>query len=56
MGLQAESLKDNLNISSENNDLGFNSIQKINFKKISHLIALGSKSDLGHGGHVTKAI
>ena len=35
-----------LNISSENNDFGFNSIQKINFsKKKSHLNALGSKFD-----------
>ena len=35
-----------LNISSENNDLGFNSIKKINFKKKSNLNALGSKFDL----------
>ena len=35
------------NISSENNDFGFNSIQKINFKKISHSNAMGSKFDLG---------
>ena len=28
---------------SENNDFGFNSIQKINFSKFSHLNALGSK-------------
>ena len=34
------------NISSENNDFGFNSIQKINFKKKSHLNALGRKFDL----------
>ena len=34
------------NISSENNDFGFNSIQKINFSKNSHLNALGSKFDL----------
>ena len=33
-------------ISSENNDFGFNSIQKINFSKISHLNAIGSKFDL----------
>ena len=32
------------NISSENNDFGFNSIQKIIFfQKISHLNAIGSK-------------
>ena len=31
------------NISSENNDFGFNSIQKINFSKNSHLNGLGSK-------------
>ena len=35
-----------LNISSENNDLGFHSFQKINFQKFSHLNALGSKFDL----------
>ena len=35
-----------LNISSENNDIGFNSFQNINFKKISHLNELGSKFDL----------
>ena len=37
-----------LNISSENNDFGFNSIQKINFskKKNSHLNAIESKFDL----------
>ena len=35
------------NISSENNDFGFNSIKKIYFsKKKSHLNALGSKLDL----------
>ena len=34
------------NISSENNDFGFNSIQKINIQKNSHLNALGSKFDL----------
>ena len=34
------------NISSKNNDFGFNSIQKINFSKISHLNAIGSKFDL----------
>ena len=34
------------NISSENNDFGFNSIQKINFSKSSHLNAMGSKFDL----------
>ena len=33
------------NISSENNDFGFNSIQK-SFQKISHLNAIGSKFDL----------
>ena len=32
------------NISSENNDFGFNSIQKINFSK--NLNAIGSKFDL----------
>ena len=32
-----------LNISSENNDFGFYSIQKITFQKKSHLNALGSK-------------
>ena len=36
-----------LNISSENNNFGFNCIQKINFsKKKSHLNALGSKLTL----------
>ena len=36
-----------LNLSSENNDFGFNSFQNINFfKKKSHLNALGSKVDL----------
>ena len=34
------------NISSQNNDFGFNKIQKITFQKISHLNALGSKFDL----------
>ena len=35
------------NISSENNEFGFNSIQKNQlFKKKSHLIALGRKFDL----------
>ena len=34
------------NISSENNDFGFNSIQRINFSKNSHLNAIGSKFDL----------
>ena len=34
------------NISSENNDFGFNSIQKINFSKISHLNGIWSKFDL----------
>ena len=34
------------NISSEINDFGFNSIQKINFPKISHLNAIRSKFDL----------
>ena len=34
------------NISSENNDFGFNSIQKSSFPKISHLNAIGSKFDL----------
>ena len=34
------------NISSENNDFGFNSIQKINFSKFSHLYAIGSKFDI----------
>ena len=33
-------------MSSENNDFGFNSIQKINFSSFSHLNALGSKFDL----------
>ena len=33
-------------ISSENNDFGFNSIQKINFSKKIHLNALESKFDL----------
>ena len=31
---------------SENNDFGFNSVQKINFSKKSHLNALESKFDL----------
>ena len=35
-----------LNISSKNNDFGFNSIQTINFQKKSNLNALGSKYDL----------
>ena len=37
------------NISSKNNDFGFNSIKKKNqlFEKKSHLNALGSKFDLG---------
>ena len=35
-----------LNILSENNDLGFNSFQNINFSKKSYLNALGSKFDL----------
>ena len=35
-----------LNISSENNDVGFHSIQKINFSKKSYSNALGSKFDL----------
>ena len=34
------------NISSENNDFGFNSIQKINFSIFSNLKALESKFDL----------
>ena len=34
------------NISSENNDFGFNSIKKITFQKISLLNAIGSKFDL----------
>ena len=34
------------NISSENNDFGFNSIQKSTCPKISHLNAIGSKFDL----------
>ena len=34
------------NISSENNDLGINSIQKSSFPKISHLNAIRSKFDL----------
>ena len=34
------------NISSENNDFGFNSIPKTTFQKNSHLNALGSKFDL----------
>ena len=35
-----------LNISSENNDFGFNGIKKKTFQKKSHLNALGSKFDL----------
>ena len=35
-----------LNKPSENNDIGFSSFKKINFSKISHLNALGSKFDL----------
>ena len=35
-----------INISSENNDFDFNSIQKSTFQKITHLNALGSKFDL----------
>ena len=35
-----------VHISSENNDFGFNSIQKSTFPKISHLNAIGSKFDL----------
>ena len=35
-----------LKISSENNDFGFKSIQKINFQKMSNLNALGSKFEL----------
>ena len=35
-----------LNISRENNDIGFSSFQKINFSKISHLNAFGGKIDL----------
>ena len=34
------------NISNENNDFGFNSIQKINFSKKSHLNAIESKFEL----------
>ena len=34
------------NISSENNDFVFNSIQKSTFPKISHLNAIRSKFDL----------
>ena len=34
------------NISSENNDFGFNIIQKSTFENISHLNAIGSKFDL----------
>ena len=34
------------NISGENNDFGFNSIQKSTFQNISHLNAIGSKFDL----------
>ena len=34
------------NISSENKDFGFNSIQKSTFPKISNLNAMGSKFDL----------
>ena len=33
-------------ISSENNDFGFNSIQKSTFPKNSHLNVIGSKFDL----------
>ena len=36
-----------LNIPSENNDIGFSSFKKINFSKIPHFNALGSKFDLG---------
>ena len=32
-------------MSSENNDFGLNSFQKMNLKKKSHLNALGSKFD-----------
>ena len=35
-----------LNISTENNDIGFSSIQKSTFQKFPHLNALGSKFDL----------
>ena len=35
-----------INISSENNDFGFNSIKNQPFKKKSNLNALGSKFDL----------
>ena len=35
-----------LNISSNYNDFGFNSFQKINISKNSHLNALGNKFDL----------
>ena len=35
-----------LNLSSDNNDFGFHSSQKINFSKNSHSNALGSKLDL----------
>ena len=34
------------NISSENNDFGFNIIQKTTFQKFSHFNALGSKFDI----------
>ena len=34
------------NLSSENNDFGFNSIKKSTFQKNSHLYAIGSKFDL----------
>ena len=34
------------NISNKNNDFGFNSFQKINFQKCSHLNALASKFNL----------
>ena len=41
------SIDTRLNISSENSDFGFHSIQKITFqKKKSHLNALGRKFDL----------
>ena len=34
------------NISSKNNDFGFNSIKESTFQKMSHLNALGSKGSL----------
>ena len=46
MGVYAVVCLIRFNISSENNDFGFKSIQKINFSKKINLNALGSKFDL----------